>query len=186
MMTALFILVGGGALVCLGMIVELIGRGMFASWAFRFGPLVLSDTCSNFEASAPGEIGATGVTRSGVYRWVSNERFLFRPRFFGTHTFHTALPVGGTATMVGRTLRAEGRVPVGSSLFFAVWFAWLVCFAIAAAQIGNPLVGIFGLIVFGPLGAGFVWFMLRVEIRRAKRILAEIQSDLAEQLEERE
>lgn len=183
-MTPLFILVGGGALVCLGMIVELIGRGMFASWAFRFGPRVLGVTYSDFEVSAPGATGETGVTKSGAYRWVANDRFLFRPRLWGTHTFHTAFPVGGEATLLGQTLRVAGRIPVGSWLFFAIWFTFFVWFAIAAARIGNPLAGILGLMVFWPLGAGFVWFRLRIEIRRAERILAEIQSDFAESMED--
>lgn len=184
MTTTVLILFGGAALAWLGAIVEMVGRGIFASWAYRLGPRVISETYAEFETSAP-KIGTTVFTTNGAYRWVADDRLLFRPRYrlllrpgFGD-LVQTPIPIGCEAKVHQGVLRVEGRMPISPLLFFGCWLAILLAFAVGMALRGADVAGILLLVGFWSVGAAIFWFSHSLEIRRAERIVAEIRADLA-------
>lgn len=186
-MTATLLIMFGGATLAwlLLTIVEMIGRGMFASWAYRLGPRVIADEYSGLDVSAPKAIGRTVFTTNGAYRWISDDRLLYRPRFrflvrpgLGD-LVQTPFPIGCEGTVDRGTLRVEGRMPISPLLFFGCWLAILLAFAVGMALSGAAVAGILLLVGFWSVGATMFWFSHSLEIRRATRIVAEIRSDLA-------
>jgi hypothetical protein len=100
-------------------IVELVAVQQLAPWAFRAGRLVVRETRS----SPPPIVGSVPKrvvkTRRGKVRFLSATECLFCEQFLrGMFQAYTPFPIKGRIIWKGMEVRVEGRIPIGSSLFF--------------------------------------------------------------------
>ena len=158
-------------------IAEFIGMWRFWPWVFRTGIRVLRETHS---INVPiMRIDSVFETESGWCKFVAPRLCLFRCRmhWFGLD-WHTPFPIKGSVRWDGTRANVEGPIPLFSTVFFGAWvIAWTVGGNWAVL---HEFVAGMSFLVLGWLFAGGIClFSISFEIRRAQRILGELEEALS-------
>jgi hypothetical protein len=172
---------GIGLLSFLYSIWELVGMHRLAPSAFSHGPVVLAFRRDLDHPLLKAPSAKVTLTASGQFRLLSNTECLFSPRTLWRGSLApTPLPIKGRIRWSGAQAEIVLRAPLGVSVF--------LCCGLLAMPI-PPLLLYVGerapaaaaaLMVFAPVGfvVAVLALCLFVEVRRAQRIVGEIESHL--------
>lgn len=154
---------------------EAIATWRFWGWAYRLGPCVLRETRPSARQSGIVAVGQTLETPHGKFKLVQANRFLFRARA-GAFGAWTPFPVMGSLQAHERHSEVEGRIPLFPTLFVGAWLVgWSGGSTLALATPGGRWVG-FGFLLVGVGVGALMAFLIRLEVRRARRLLEEFST----------
>lgn len=156
---------------------ELVAIWRLDEWAYRRGPCVFRD-----RRPFPRPVAAiqqTLKTSNGKFRLVTPDLCLFRAKVPMAVHVTTPFPVKGSVRWHGDLAEVEGRVPLFTTIFFLAWLVGAAGFGLTVVVSQKGLVR--GLLVV-LIGWGFVFGMIAasipLEVRRARRVLNELESYL--------
>jgi hypothetical protein len=161
-------------------VAEWIGVLRFSAWAYRVGPIALSET--RWIAIPPADLNEPFGTEKGSFKLIERDVCLFHPKTRWLAILD-AFAVAGTLTwrQEGGEARVEGRVPLSTTVFMVFWaIGWIAAGYYVVYTQGNPFVG-WGVAVSAPIALFGAWYALvPLEARRALRVLDELEEGLAE------
>lgn len=136
-------------------VAEFIGLWRLSSWAFGRGLIVVRESVHT--GFGPAQIGHHFSGARAKASRTSGGMIVFRGFF--NPLFQTPFPIKGRIEVSEIGVNVVGRIPVGTSLFIAIWLAgWTAIGAVVpAAEIMNPL-------TFIAIGWGAVALMLGVSL----------------------
>lgn len=145
---------------------------------FKHGKLLLKESLSIPIEGRPVDTTRVYKTRNGKFKFLNRRECLFCPKFvvFALYV-HTPFPVKGRVLWKNGLATVEGRIPLGSTVFFGAWLAgWTAGGLMLPGSESGSIPVALGVVVLGWLFAGVGYFFsVSIERRRAHRIVDDIR-----------
>lgn len=157
---------------------ESIATAFFSQRAFGLGPVVLRDMRTISTRDADLYFITPFSTRSGRFERVDSERWIFR--FAQSFAMTTPFRIKGTIHWHAPLAVIEGRLPLFPTVFTAIWLILWTAGWSSEIIGGIPSWDALRFLLVGWFIGGFVsWLCILLEIRRAHRVIDELEQKLA-------
>jgi len=161
-------------------IYEQITVHLFKPSSFNYGKLVLKLSESIPRNQTIIQVDQVHKTENGKFKFINLQECLFCSKY-RIFAWHTPFPIKGVIRWHNGIAEVEGRIPLGTTLFFSAWLVDLTVGGLLAdfSNLWHPF-AILGFITFGWFMAGAMYFIsVPIEVRRARTVFNEFKQFVA-------